>query len=66
MTGTTSKRRAPKGAGEGIELTGADLVAIAEARQGIPLPPELAAKLAQLVAAALRGERIAINLVRLP
>ncbi|CAM3884954.1 hypothetical protein [Roseateles saccharophilus] len=54
-------RKTKKSSGETIELSRADLAAIAEARQGIPLPLDLASKLATLVLAALRGQQITIN-----
>ncbi|MBV8500764.1 MAG: hypothetical protein JO006_03505 [Paucibacter sp.] len=43
-----------------IELSADDLADIARARSGMPLPPALAHKLAEIVAAALRGDRVEV------
>lgn len=49
-----------------VGLAGQDLAVIARMRAGTPPPAELLHKLVLILEAALRGERIAINLVRLP
>ena len=43
-----------------FDLSGDDLAHIARARAGVPLPIDLAHKLAEIVAAALRGEHIEV------